>query len=224
MMTKPFGKSKKTDNSKHGKADKIAIRKAVLSEIPAPVVFDAFAGSGEMYRAVWHNAGYVGCDQRFFRDDRTAFVADNRRVMRSIDLGVFNIYDFDSYGGPWEQCLILADRRPIAPGERIGLVLTEGSRMRMTFGVIPNLLAYLAGTRTEIVGGNHDVDWFVDRAIDGLCKRWRVNLVTQWRAESRACGAARPLYIGMILEGISGVVGPGSDCYSQPAKTAVDRA
>jgi hypothetical protein len=228
-MAKSFGascaKSAKTDNARHGRSDKIAIRRAVLAEIASPVVFDGFAGSGVMFRSVWRGAyGYVGCDLRYFRDERTAFVADNRRVLRSIDLAPFNIFDFDAYGGPWEQCLIVADRRKVLPGERIGLCLTEGSRLKMTFGGMPKLLAYLADVSTDLVGANRDVGFFVDRALDGLCDRWGVGIVKQWRAESKSIGQARPLYIGLVLEGLSGAAARATGCDSRLVNTAGDHA
>lgn len=186
---------------------KIAIRRAVLDKICNARVFDAFAGSGVMYRSVWsHAAEYVGCDFRFFRDDRTAFVADNRRVMRSIDLSAFNIFDFDAYGSPWEQCIILAARRKVASGERIGLVMTEGSRMKMTFGGMPKIIADLAGAvgnyMSDHPGASRDINAIIDRAIAEFCRRWGVRLERQWRSESKSVGQARPLYIGMILVGI----------------------
>ena len=88
-------------------------------------MFDAFAGEGVLFRQVWHRAvSYVGCDLKWYRDERLMFVADNHRVMRAIDLSAFNVFDIDSWGSPWDQVLILAARRPLAAGERLGLVLT----------------------------------------------------------------------------------------------------
>jgi len=108
---------------RQAKSAKVAIRQNVLEAVGRDArVFDAFAGVGEMHREVWHQAaGYVGCDRVWYRDKRVAFVADNRRVMRSIDLTEFRVFDFDSFGSPWEQIVILAARRPIAPGERVGI-------------------------------------------------------------------------------------------------------
>ena len=54
-----------------------------------------------MHIAVWNRAShYVGCDLEFYRDERTAFVANNIRVLRTIDLSEFNIFDLDAYGVP----------------------------------------------------------------------------------------------------------------------------
>ena len=205
---------KKTDNAHGSMGDKVAIRREVMQSVSAPCVFDAFAGSGVLYRSVWRDAvSYVGCDLRYFRDDRTAYVADNRRVMRAVDLRQFNVFDLDSYGSPWEQVLILITRRQVVMGERIGLVLTEGSRMKATFGQLPTLLADFAGLSGRVPGAHMDMHGIVDRAIVGMCRRWGVRIVKQWRAESHAMGSARPIYIGLVLEGVSDAAAPeaGSD-------------
>src|SRR5690242_9791645 len=104
-------------NTKSARSAKIEIRQRVLDAIGAETaaVFDAYGGAGELYRAVWSKAArYVGCDQNWFRDERTMFVADNRRVMRAIDLGQFNVFDLDAFGSPYEQLTILAARRAVA--------------------------------------------------------------------------------------------------------------
>lgn len=44
-----------------------------------------------------------------------------------------------------ETALILVARRPVAPGERIGLILTEGSGLAMKQGQIPRALGKVAG-------------------------------------------------------------------------------
>lgn len=95
--------ARKTDNAPGRVKAKIELRGEVLAWIgpDQAQVFDAFSGDGGMHAAVWHAAaGYVGCDEKWYRDERTTFVADNRRVMRAIDLARFNVFDFDAYGAP----------------------------------------------------------------------------------------------------------------------------
>lgn len=88
----------KRDNSKPAEAAKIKIRESVLAAIGAEQasVFDAFAGEGAMFKAVWSMAAqYVGCDKdAWYPDDpRMAFAkADNRRVLRAVDLRNYNIF------------------------------------------------------------------------------------------------------------------------------------
>jgi hypothetical protein len=48
---------------------------------------------------------------------------------------------------PWEQVLILIARRPLLPGERIGLVLTEGSAFNLKLNGISGGLRALTGAK-----------------------------------------------------------------------------
>jgi hypothetical protein len=188
------------DNHPRTAGDKAEIRRLVLEAVAAPV-FDAFAGEGHMHRRVWHAApGYVGCDLRWFPEDpRPAFVADNRRVLRCIDLGRFGIFDLDAYGSPWEAALIIAGRRTVRPGERIGFALTEGSYTKLKMGDSPRALATLCGMRAHTVGLAQAFDDVVAAALRGLAERMRCEIKRVWRARGKS--AARVLYLGLVLEG-----------------------
>lgn len=192
----------KTNNHAAAASAKAEIRRRVLEEIGqgAAAVFDAFAGDGAMWRAVWHEAaGYVGCDTAWYRDERVAYAADNRRVLRAIDLTPFTVFDLDAWGSPWEQAMIVAARRAVGPGERIGLILTEGSGLKLKMGGYPAALRVLAGLRGVPAGGIRARHELVDRAIDGLCRRMKVRPVRRWQAQGRT--GAMVTYIGLILEG-----------------------
>jgi hypothetical protein len=190
----------KVDNHPRAAGDKARLRELVLAEVKAPV-FDAFAGTGEMFRRVWHLApGYVGCDLRWFPEDpRPAFAADNRRVLRAIDLGAFGIFDLDAYGSPWEQACIIAARRTVRPGERIGLCLTEGANLKLKMGGAPKAMAALCGMKASAVGLASSHDELISKAINGLARRMRCDLVRAWRARGKS--AARVIYLGLVLEG-----------------------
>jgi hypothetical protein len=197
----------KTDNNPQAFKAKVAIRRNVLGTIVANAgaplltsVFDAFAGSGKMYSEVWKDAGrYTGCDLKPQRDSRLMFCADNRRVMRAINLAEYNIFDLDSYGSPWVQAVILADRRRVAPGERIGLVLTEGAGFAYKSNIVPEAIAVLTGLRSGVVGLGRKQDAVIDRAIKGLARRMNCSVETRWQADGRTGMAMR--YIGLILKG-----------------------
>jgi len=195
---------KKANNHPAAEKAKAQIRQNVLDVIGADdaSVFDAFAGEGVMHTAVWHAAkSYIGCDLVWYRDTRTAFVCDNTRVLRAVDLQQFNIFDFDAYGSPWEQAFILASRREVKPGERIGLILTEGSGLNLKLGGLPIALRKLAGVRKTFAGGNRHHDDLIDMALAGVCRRMNVKIVKRWRAVRKGGAAMR--YIGVVLEGIS---------------------
>lgn len=193
--------TKKVRNHPKGKAAKEAIRRNVLDAIGRQAhVLDAFAGSGQMHAAVWYEAaGYIGCDKAWCRDKRLAFVADNRRVLRAIDLTPFTIFDLDAFGSPWEQAIIIADRRPVKPGERVGMILTEGSGLTMKQGGLPLAICELTGMRRRMAGLSRWQDDVINRAIDGLAKRMRCTIERRWQAERKAGAAMR--YIGLVLCG-----------------------
>ena len=193
----------KTDNAERSTGTKRRIRQSVLDVVGADSarVFDAFAGAGSMYRAVWGQASeYLGCDTRYFRDKRPAFVCDNTRVMRAIDLARFNVFDLDAYGSPWQQALILAARRPVAPGEKIGLVITEGSGMKLKLGGMPLALAEIAGFKGKIAGAARLQDNVLDRAIAGLTKKMACTVVKRWQAKGKTGTSMR--YVGLVLSGL----------------------
>ena len=191
----------KQDSSAAAARAKAAIRRLVLDAIgrERAHVFDAFAGSGQMHDAVWHAAAScTGCDLRFFRDPRRAFVADNRRVLRNIGLAQFSIFDLDAYGSPWEQVIIIASRRRLAEGESLGLVLTEGAGMKMKFGDLPLALTQLSGVRGQ-PGVARQQDAIIDRAILRAAAMMGGAVRQRWQADGRTGSAMR--YIGLVIRG-----------------------
>jgi hypothetical protein len=192
------------DNAPEATRAKVEIRRSVLDVIGAANahVFDAFAGSGVMYRAVWQQAGScVGCDEKalFLEDPRAAFVGDNRRIMRCLDLTAFNIFDFDAYGSPWEQIYLMMVRRPIAPGEAIGVCLTEGQGMKMNMGGMSGALALVGGVRQYMPGLGASQQQIIDRALIRLAARMNASIERHWQAISKNSSTIR--YIGLVLRG-----------------------
>lgn len=210
-MKNPFPGARtfgKINNSSAAKAAKVDIRRRVLEAVgPEAGVFDAFAGAGQLYHAVWHEAGhYVGCDKKWFQDEREMFAADNRRVLRSIDLSPFQIFDIDAYGLPWDQVVIIAARRKVAKGERIGFAITDGTNINLKSGGIPISLGELAGVRgvaaqssSRLLGAIRLDDDLLAWAIKGLASRMRCEVVDHWEARGRTGALVR--YIGLVLVG-----------------------
>lgn len=205
----PIGEARfspKTDNNPQAFRAKVDIRQRVLAAVPAPRgVFDAFAGSGQMYSAVWKDAEhYTGCDLKRQTDGRLMFCANNARVLRVVDLTQFNVFDLDAYGSPWEQAIIIADRRRVAPGELVGLVLTEGAGLSYKANVVPIAISALTGLRAGVVGMAKKQDAIIDLAVRGLAKRMSCEVVKQWRADGKTGASMR--YIGLVLRGRGSVV------------------
>jgi hypothetical protein len=190
----------KTDNNPAAHRAKVAIRRNVLAAIGADQahVFDAFAGAGAMHGEVWGEAhGYVGCDERFYRDERLAYVGDNRRVLRALDLRAFNVFDLDAYGCPWEQAIIIAERRPLSEGETVGFVITEGQGMKMRMGGMSHALGQLAGIRRRMPGMATSQDQVMSRATRRLAERMGATIAQQWQAIGKL--GSRMYYIGLVL-------------------------
>lgn len=189
----------KVENAEHGWRAKADIRRRVLELLtPAKaVVFDAFAGPGLMWKEVWKDAaGYVGCDEKWFADDRCCYVADNRRVLRCMDLAAFTCFDLDAYGSPWEQALIIAARRRVQPRELVGLVVTEGAAKRsQSYAMLQ--AAGLSSALLQKFGPLHGE--VSERALLGIVRRMNGRVVKQWRAIT---GGQQMRYSGVVIEGV----------------------
>lgn len=191
---------KKANTTPAASAAKAAIRRNVLQEIgpEAAHVFDAYAGSGEMYRLVWREAAsYVGCDKEYYPDDRLAYVVDNVRLMRAIDLYPFNIFDFDAHGSPWEQIYIMAVRRRLRPGESLGIVITEGQGMKFKLGGMSRPLAVMSGMRHFMPGLASAQPEVIDRALNRLASMMDGSWTRRWEAVGKGGSTIR--YIGLVL-------------------------
>lgn len=194
------GVAKSNNTAAAGKA-KVTLRRNVLTAIGAERahVFDAYAGDGQQYRAVWHEAAsYVGCDLEFFPDERLAFKCDNRRVLRTLDLAAFNIFDLDAYGSPWEQLYLIAVRRRMTAGERVGFVLTEGQGMKLKMGGMSLALSLLAGIHHYLPGLGSAQNELIERALQRVGSMIGGTVIHRWEAAGKSGSAMR--YIGLVIE------------------------
>lgn len=193
--------TRKVDNHRKTLPAKIDIRQKLIAELSTVCVLDAFAGAGKMHREVWHLADhYTACDTKWYKDQRTAYVVDNRRLLRTIDLQPFNVFDLDAYGSPWEQVLIIASRRRVNTGERIAFALTDGSPLNLKMGGLPTALRLLAGFDRVVAGGLRLQDEIIDRVLLGLCERMHCRILRRWEARGKTGSCVR--YTGIVLEGL----------------------
>jgi hypothetical protein len=105
---------------------------------------------------------------------------------------------YDAWGAPWEQVLILIARRPLLPGERLGLVLTEGSAFNLKLNGISGGLRQLTGAKPGFGGGKccrHDL---IERALAESVRRLNAKILRRWEAEGRT--GANMRYIGLVLD------------------------
>lgn len=197
----------KTDNAKGAHAAKVQLRNNVLEYVAQARVFEAFSGLGAMFENVWHKAtDYLGCDQRPWtpNEPHKRIVCDNRLAMRCLDLARFNVFDFDAYGCPWHQMLLLAHRRTWQPGERGAVILTDGSSLKTRWGAMSGAQAQLMGSTGQNLPRSAGTGDPLQRM---LLQRWlklaKVQTVKSWRATGRGSGrgGARMVYTALVFQG-----------------------
>lgn len=194
------GKGSKVHNNKANLSAKVELRRQALAAVSNSHVFDAFAGPGAMFRAVWKDAiSYVGCDERWYADERKVFVADNRNALRALDLRPFTIFDLDAFGSPWEQIEIIAHRRRLKAYEMMALILTEGFGVTMAGGGLPKALARMADLSHRQSGLIAAKDEIQSRALRKAAELMKADIVRI----ARACrpSGQRMTYSLVVLRG-----------------------
>jgi len=143
-------------NAKHAVDAKTTLRLKAAAWCQPLNVFEGFYGSGEMRKRAWSNADYwVGCDTEPWKaGQEPRLVGDNRIALRSLDLGRFNVFDLDAFGSPWDQLLIISERRQWDMGEHGSIVITDGTSMNLRLGSVPKSLAQLVGVSSRRSSGN----------------------------------------------------------------------
>lgn len=96
--------------------DKVLLREDLLERIKKKniKVLDAFGGDGLVWTGVLKNSGkniqVLRIDRK--KDKKGAYLrGDNKRLLKSLDLGAFDIIDLDAYGSPFVQLSIIFEKR-----------------------------------------------------------------------------------------------------------------
>lgn len=94
---------------------KVAMRLALLpprQEGQRVQVLDAYAGNGDIWRAVsrWRDDLEITSIELDQRRGRGAIHGDNRRIMAAMDMTRFDVVDLDAWGQPTDQLAIALDR------------------------------------------------------------------------------------------------------------------
>lgn len=194
--------TKKRENHPVSLQAKVQLRRHVLEQVKPARVLDLFCGHRTLWREVWQYAErYAACDAfPWTIAEAPRFACDNRRLLRSLDLSAFNVFDLDAFGSPWEQVVILAARRRWAPGELGAVVITDGSTLKTRWGALPNALRVICGFPDDkiapTVAGAEELRRL---AIAGFAKRAGVKIRKQWEAIGPA--PAQLYYAAIIFEG-----------------------
>src|SRR5262249_50784150 len=110
----------------------------------------------------------------------------------------FTVFDFDAYGSPWDQFTILAARRRLQPGERLGIVLTDGTWLK-TRAKDPVRGLREALPRQLITPIPYSVhDELIARAVRRLAGRMGGRVTKAWSAIGVT--GAKVRYLAVIVE------------------------
>lgn len=200
----------RVDNAKAAHAKKVELRRKVLELVTPANVFDAFCGTGSMWRGTWNDAAtYLGCDHISWTPKESVgfrrLVCDNVLAFRTLALSQFNVFDLDAYGDPWEQALIIARRRTWKRGERGALVVTDGSGMKTRWGSMSAAMAELCGLRR--LDGLPRTGAIGERLHDRALKAWlaasKAKPLKRWSFSGNGSGRGSQLmlYSAVVFEG-----------------------
>ena len=197
----------KTDNRQKALSAKVALRSAAIEHVKRARVLDVFAGiDGVMHDLVWRRAEfYAGIDieYQFSQDARRRYVGDSLRVLRNIDLSMFNIFDVDAYGDPWGALTIIAKRRRWLPGELGAIVITDGGMARTKFGQASAAIAALTGVRS-MPSGKETADALRRQCRAAWLSLADVELVAAREAISKSGDSGGSLVMAYTLLAIQG--------------------
>lgn len=101
----------KTDNANI--SHKVYLRRLATKDLPELRVLDCFAGENRIWKN-FETSKYYGIEKVKGKGENLN--ADNERVITSLDLGQFNVIDFDSYGIPCNVMKIAFDNPTLRQG------------------------------------------------------------------------------------------------------------
>jgi len=185
------------DNTDRG--EKILIRKQLLQKISSPYILECYAGYGVIYRECYKDHPCVGLDLKPIDDGRVIISIDNRKFLKSTDLGKYNVFDLDAYGSPWQQWLIILKRRQFKAKESVAIFITDGLDFKMRMSSLPSgLRPYVglpAGMNIPLLNLHHD---FINSlVVSGSVKAAGLEVVHALSAKNPRCNMK---YYGLILK------------------------
>jgi hypothetical protein len=182
---------------------KAELRRWVLDQVRPARVFEGHFGVGRMHELAWVKAErHFGVDFDF---GHGCVRADSLRVMREVDLGGFNVFDFDPYGQPWDHVALLAELRRWAPGEVGALVVTDGgNRAANNAKLSAATLDLLGMSRRPSPTGNRAYVQAHLVAFGEFLRRSGVEARQARRAVGNGggLGSQRMIYTAVVFEGV----------------------
>lgn len=142
-------------------------------------VLEVYCGEGIMFNDVWHlSRHYEGIDIKKYDDDRIVHIGDAATVLKTIDLSMFDIFDIDAYGSPYECLFIIANRlKKQCVYKNIDFVVTDGLQIDLRMGNIEKYLALLSGVDSTKVNGIHKVhNMLINNVINNVSNMLSMNV------------------------------------------------
>jgi hypothetical protein len=138
-------------------AQKASLRKVMLQHVETPVIMEAYAGAGHLWRACYSD---IEAGIAFEKDDgkietiayqRPTWSVYQADCVYAIRSGAgshlhINVLDLDPYGSPWPALLAFFQSERPRPGE-VWIVVNDGTREKLKMGGAPPIL--LRGMHAE---------------------------------------------------------------------------
>jgi hypothetical protein len=150
-------------------------------------VLDAYSGDGDIWRAVsrWRPDLEVIGIEKDPKRGKAAIHADNRRVLKAMDLSRFDAIDLDAWGQPTDQMAIICDRG--FPGVIFWTFIAtypRGSMLLLDAAKIPRAWERIAPTTMFSQGGVYEL--------------WRQFLATKGYDQMVVASASLGRYYGAV--------------------------
>jgi hypothetical protein len=186
----------KTNNAKVTAKEEIR-NKAFNSLNEGHKCLEVFSGAGEMYEKVWHKCiKYKGIDIKKYFDKRDTICGDAEKIISTLDVSEYNIFDIDSYGSPYTILDIIT--KNTITSNKIAFIITDGCAMDLRMGRVCKGLRELTGiTRHKIKKAHKIHDDLIAIVISEVAKRLSGN-VEIIRIAKGVTGSAMRYYMFVV--------------------------
>lgn len=183
-------------------------------------ILDCFCATGGMWTDAYDKTPrYLGLDLKRFDDERRTITGDSRRFLRhrDVELSRWNLFDLDAFGTPLEHLALVANRLRVPAGQRVGFVLTDGSKLVATRNGLPRgLLAYVgAPTMAGKGSGAHAQRELLSRifqaAVERALKTAGLKMIdSRFAQQEQRNNAPSMRYVALLAESVTTGVPPST--------------
>lgn len=181
---------------------KIEIRENVLKELDNIQLLEVFAGDGKIYNQCYQGRvnSATGIESSELMPDcgRKIYRGKYKKILRTMDIAKFNLFDINSSGSPWYPFWIICNRLRKSKFDKIGFVLIENKNDtifdKMEIGMKKN------------IGINKDIDipklsrhrWYIRELLTmKALHNMNYKFVKGWRSTNLT---KKSDYMGFVVE------------------------